>query len=232
MIKNKWRKNGFIIVYKNPSIQPFRENLIKSIKDVMYFYYDIDIFFKRNKIFHAEAYDFPKVQNLDKYIDYIVDMNEKDMFVYENIEDNGFCRKKLYNFIDLGDIFDIEYFYKIEKIVTYVKQSYENEYKRFEEYTLRIGKCKQNKSYGKEVFIKNLTKEDIINLKEKAIEFCSLAIQDYNENLKKRVIKCPKCEKHQLYLEAFAGIKEHMEEQIKCIYCENEFSINDDIYIN
>lgn len=193
MNRRTWKKDTLYITYGKPVIQPFKQRIIDSMDDVMYFYYDIDILDGKKIIFHADAYDFPKVQNLPSYIDYIINMEEKDMFLYENLERGGFHRKRFYNFIDLADSFDMdhEYFYKIERMVTYVKQINELEFKNFEEYTLTIGKCEPNKEgysngepFGKQIFIKYLTKEDLLRLKQTALAFCDVAIKEYNNELK------------------------------------------------
>jgi hypothetical protein len=240
MSRRTWKKDGLYITYGNPSIQPFREDLLSSMKGAMYFYYDIDIFDGKKQIFHAEAFDFPKVQNLPNYIDHIVNMEEEEMFVYENFENNGFHRRKLYNFITLEDSFnmDSEYFYKIERMVTYVKQREEEKPKRYEDYTLTIGKCEPNKKgysdgepYGKQIFFKYLTKYDLLELKQTAIDFCNIAIEYHNRELRKYKIKCPKCGEHQLLLGSLIKEDEFGNQSFKCSKCAKEFSDNDDIYI-
>lgn len=240
MSRRTWKRESLRITYGNPSIQAFRENIISSMKGVMYFYYDIDIFDGKKQIFHAEAYDFPKVQNLPNYIDHIVNIEEKDMFTYEDYEDNGFHRKKLYNFITLDDSFDMdcEYFYKIERMVTYVKQRHEKEHKRYEDYTLTIGKCEPNKRgyddgepFGKQIFIKYLTKEELLKLKQTAIDFCNVAIDYYNRGMREYKIKCPHCKERQLFLGALVKEDEYGKQKFKCTKCSKEFSDDDDMYI-
>ena len=141
---------------------PYKKGLIDSMEDVMYFYYDIALVDKNKVVFESSAYDFPKVEKLPSCIDYIINMKEDNMFVYEDYKDGGFHRKRLYNFITLDDGFDMEYFYKIERWITYVKQSSKEEYKRFEEYILTIGKNERNREgysngedFGKSYFINN-----------------------------------------------------------------------------
>lgn len=241
MSRRTWKREYLSITFGKPSIQSFREKIISSMKEVMYFYYDIDILDGKKQIFHAETYDFPKVQNLPQYIDYICNIEEKDMFTYENLEDNGFSRRKLYNFITLDDSFnmDCEYFYKIERMITYVKQRNEEEPKRYEEYTLTIGQCAKNKdgysngeSYGKEIFIKYLTREDLLRLKQTAIDFCNVAIEENNKALRKYEIKCPKCGEHQLFLGALIEEDEHGHQKFKCTKCSEDFNDDDDIYLS
>lgn len=239
-----WKKGHLSIVYKNPNITPFRMDFIESIEDVMYFYYDIEIMDGKTVLFSERAHDFPKVPNLYEYIDYILELKEEDMFVYEDYKYYDFHRKKLYSFTELEDSFGMnaEYFYKIEKIITYVKQMDSKEYKRDEEYTLSIGRHAYNKEgysngedFGQSVFIKYLTRDDLLNLRKVAEEFCDKAVKDYNEGLKEFKIKCPKCEKHQLYLNALVKNKEEDDPRdcrLKCVKCGFMFTDDDDCYID
>lgn len=191
--RQTWKKDNMYITYGNPFITPFadenynyeRETIPHSMNDVMYFYYDIDIFYGKKHIFHSHTHDFPKIQDLPMEIDCLFHVKEKDMFIYQDIEDEGFHKKELYACTKLED-FDCEYFYKIEKIITYVKQRDESNFKRYENYTLIIGESEPNKegyssgeNYGKEFYVKNLEKEDLIKLKKTATKFCNLAIKNY-----------------------------------------------------
>ena len=47
----------------------------------------------KKTLFSSSTHDFPKVQNLPIYIDHMLDIEEKDMFVYEDFEDYGYHRK-------------------------------------------------------------------------------------------------------------------------------------------
>ena len=165
MSRQTWSKGDLKITYGNPYVTPFTEKIISDMKQVMYFYYDIDVVDGNKTIFSARTHDFPKVQNLPAYIDHVLDMKEEDMYVYEDLKKNGFERKKLYAFIDLGDSFDMEYHYKIERQVMYVKQRNEDVPKRYEEFKLSIGEHERGKDYSKSIFIDYLEREDIIRLK-------------------------------------------------------------------
>lgn len=242
MSRQSWRKNDLYITYGNPSITPFTETQISSMEEVMYFYYDIAILDGKKTIFESSIYEFPKVQNLPAYIKHIIDMKEEDMYLYEDFQDGGFHRKKLYSFIELNDSFnfDMEYFYKIEKHITYVKQSSQNEFKRYEKYSLIIGQNEKNKEgydngedFGKSIFINYLTKEDLERLSKTAQGFCKLAIDEYNKELKERKIKCPKCNEVQSYLNSLVNVDEETHDyNFKCFSCNNEFTDEDDIYID
>ena len=242
MKKTIWKKDTLSIIYKNPIITPYREDLLASMDDVMYFYYDINILDEDKVLFSSRTHDFPKVQDLPGCIDEILNMEEENMFLYEDYKHDGFHRKMLYNFTVLEDLYDMnmEYFYKIERSITYVKQRHEEDFKRYEEFTLTIGQNIPNKEgysngedFGKSVYIKYLTREDMLNIKKIAENFCKYAIEDYNEYLKRYKIKCPKCEVHQLYLESLLpqSSDSHYEEFI-CTQCGYEFDADDDYFID
>lgn len=241
MSRRSWKKDSLYITYGSPSITPFREVELSSMKDVMYFYYDISILDGKKTIFESSTYEFPKVQNLPAYIDYILNMKEEDMYLYENLEDGDFKRKKLYSFVELNDSFnfDMEYFYKIERNITYVKQSHQSDFKRYEEYTLTIGQNEKNKegydngeNFGKSIFIKYLKKEDLERLSKTAQDFCNVAIQEYNKELKNRKIKCPNCSKSLSYLDSLVEIDDDRNYKFKCPLCNYDFTDEDDIYLD
>lgn len=241
MDKITWKKDTLHITYSNPCITPYREDLLTSMDNVMYFYYNINILDEDKILFSSRTHDFPKVQDLPAYIDHILNMEEKDMFLYEDYKDGGFHRKRLYNFIELDDSFnmDIEYFYKIERHITYVKQRGDKEFKRYEEFTLTIGQNASNKEgysngedFGQSVYIKYLTREDMLDIKNTAEDFCKYAIDDYNEHLKKYKIKCPKCEAHQLYLDCLLPSNDDYYEEFRCTKCGHEFDSNDYYFID
>ena len=237
-----WKKNTFSIIYKNPKITPHREDLLTSIDDAMYFYYDISVLDENKILFNSRTHDFPKIQDLPVYIDQLLEMEEKDMFLYEDFEEDGFHRRRLYYFATLDDSYsmDMEYFYKIERDITYVKQRDEEEFKRYEEFTLTIGQNAQNKNgysngedFGQSVYIKYLTREDMLNLKETAEEFCKYSIDNYNEHLREYKIKCSKCKAHQLYLDSLLPqSNDNYYEEFRCTKCGHEFDINDDYFID
>lgn len=192
MSRKTWRKDSFSITYGRPHITPYEDDVeIESMRDVMYFYYDIDILDRNKVLFSTQAHDFPKIQSLPYYIDDILAVNECDMLEYENYTHNDFCRRKLYTFVVLEDAFNFnhEYFYKIERTITYVKRSLDNKFERYEEFDLTIGESipsENSQAFGKSIFIKNLTREDILYLKSIAEEFCKCAIEDYNKCIKNK----------------------------------------------
>lgn len=239
MKKITWKYNDLKIQYSKPRIQAYKDfKLIDSISDAMYFYYTIRIFDGKKMMFEANTYDFPKVNNLGAYIDYILDVNNEDMYLMEDIENSGFIRQKRYAQAILNDDFNIdsEYFYKIERVDTKIKQSYENEFRNYEYYELTIGKSVANKEgydneqpYGKSVFIKYLTRDDLIKLRETARDFCKYAVQIYNTTLKKQKIHCPHCKSVQtgLYSVISHGIDSV---RFKCNHCDKKFTNDDDIW--
>lgn len=233
-----WNKDTFNIIYKNPKITTHREELIESMDEVMYFYYDIEILDGEKSLFSESVYDFPKVQDLPICIDTLINKKEEKMFLYEDYENNGFHRKKLYDFILLDDM-DIEYFYKIERIITFTKQRYEKDFKRYEEFVLTIGKHAPNKrgysngeDFGQSIFIKHLEREDILNFKYTAEEFCRIAIENYNNHAKEYKIKCPKCNEHQLYLDCLLPPSESYNLEFKCTKCGYEFDDEENYFID
>lgn len=177
-----WKKGSLCIVYENPQVTPFKGVSLGSMKDVMYFYYDIKIFDDQEVIFSSRTQDSPKVQVLPQNIQCLLDMKEEDMFLREDFNQDGFHRKNFYHFVELDDEMDIDYFYKLEKSVTFVKQAYEEDYNRWEEYTLTVGQSAPSKggysngeNFGKSVFIKYLTRDDLVSLRDVADIFCQIA---------------------------------------------------------
>lgn len=227
--QREWDYKNVKVQYSNPRIQALNSyTLINSMDDVMYFYYDVEVFKNDEEILSGSAADFPKVQNLNLYIDEIVNRKEEDMFEYENVKDNGFLRRTLYSFIKLKDSFefDEEYSYKIEKEIIYVKQQDEIEAKRYERYYLTIMNCKGD-ACGKAAIMQYLSKEDLLRLKKVALEFCKLAIDEYNKELKEYLIKCPNCNKNILLLKSFINEDENHNNYFKCPSCNQKFNDND-----
>lgn len=239
MVIKRWERGNFSIIYKKPKITPYINNLLKSMGDVMYFYYDIEVLSGNKTVFMSRTHDFPKVQILDSYIDSMLNLKEEDMFLYENYESNGFHRKTYYTFKAIEDDFDaeMEYFYKIEKTITHVKQRNESKYNRYEEYMLTIGQSEAIRkgyddggNFGQSIYIKHLSKDDLISIKNTARRFCEDAIEEYNNYLTEYKIKCPECAKRQLYLDALLPVSYKDTDclQFKCVMCGYLFNDEDD----
>lgn len=194
MSRKTWRKGNLSITFGRPSITSHGDDDFKKVetmKDVMYFYYDVAILHGKKIMLEYDAYDFPKVQNLHLYIDEIMNFDMEKAYLLEDYWRGGFNRKVRYHQTILDDSFgfDIEYFYKIERYDYSIKQGTEEDYKNHTEYVLTIGRmetCKEfggqnREEYGKCVMIKYLTNEDLLALKKITLDFCEEAIRVHNK---------------------------------------------------
>ena len=197
MTETTWKRDTLKINYSNPMITPFYEyskeekgeveKPVKNISDAMYFYYHVEILNGDKLMFSAGTHDNPKVQDLPAYIDYIMQFNmKKHGYVIDEVKDEcGFHRKIQYAQVTLEDSFiDIEYSYKIERYDYAVKQSDEKKHKKWTGYTLTISEMGNKKTnFGSAVVIKDITKKELNELKETAIEFCKQAVIACNNDL-------------------------------------------------
>ena len=195
MSRKTFVKDEVKISYGNGRITSFsndgNEIAIKNMSEAMYFYYDIIVLFGNKEVFRADAYDFPKVQDLHLDIDYMIDFDMNKAYLIENTEENGFHRIIKYNQIRVEDM-DVEYFYKIERYDYSVKQSGEDMPKLWTEYIITIGIGERNKegfsnreNYGKSIYVSNLSKEDLLRLKKTTLDFCEESIKIHNKCLEK-----------------------------------------------
>lgn len=176
---------NLIITYFNPSITAFDDNKeLKSQKDIMYFYYNIEIYYKNKLLLEAYTHDFPKVQNLHSVIDYLL---SEDDYVLEDARGGTYYtyyiknKKQYYH----GDHFEREYSYHFDAIKTrFLKDDkHVSEY----EYTLTIDNKQVLNKYKSEnekvttpVRIV-LNKDELIRLKGIAESFMENAINHYNK---------------------------------------------------
>lgn len=181
--RRTWRKENLRISYSNPIITPYNENDdVSSMKDVMYFYYNMTILHGKKTWFEFSTHDFPKVQELPFYIDEITSFNMDKAYLLEDYYYGDFLRQIRYHQVILEDSFQfgMEYTYKIERYDYRVVQSSETPAENWSEYVLTIGQMERSlkyggmdrESYGKTLTIKDLTTEDMIRLKETAQAFC------------------------------------------------------------
>ncbi|ARV43482.1 hypothetical protein BCV50_00030 [Bacillus subtilis] len=196
MTRRTWRKGDLLISYGSPVITTFGDDdeKIESMRDVIYFYYDITILHGKKTIFSASTHDFPKVQNLPAIIDHILTFDRAKAYALERTVDGGFIRDVDYAQIVLEDAFGMgnEYYYKIERYDYSVKQEDEESPKKWSEYTLTIGRALLGRDddgvfredFGEAIVIKYLTAEELMALKNTAEAFCDVAIWDYNEGIK------------------------------------------------
>lgn len=193
MKNNTWNFGNLKITYSNPIITPFSDykngeyvdRTVKSIKDAMYFYYNVNIFDGEKKIFSTGTHDNPKVQELPFMIEAIIEMNMKERgYVYNEVKGGGFHRKIEYAQITLKDPFgDSEYSYKFEKYHYKLKQSEDSIYKLWTDYTLTISEMGNTNTYGNAVVIKHIKHKDLLRLKDVAEDFCKYAVTKYNAEL-------------------------------------------------
>lgn len=195
MSRQTWKRDPLLISFSNPVITSFSDtdDNVKSVDDIMYFYYDLHIL-KGKKVLHKfSAYDFPKVLDLPKCIQHILefDMDKAYVLSEEMDEDMGYYFKEQYAQAILSDMFEQEYFYKIERHD--YQRSQENiegivEQKEWTRYTLTIGQIERDsKSYSSSDFSKcivlhDLTSEELSDLKKTAEQFVEQAIREHNEN--------------------------------------------------
>lgn len=187
MSRKTWTKGNLHISYGHPLITPFydeenEEKELKTMDDVMYFYYNISILNGNKTMLFLGTHDSPKVQDLPQYIDHIMKLGKKKMFLMDDCKQDGFHRTIRYAQIVLEDGFgfDMEYSYKIERYDYAVKQSDEKKYKKWTNYELTIGERERNEDFGKTVTVKYITPEELIALKNTALAFCEAAIHQYN----------------------------------------------------
>ena len=136
MSRRTFIKDDFKITYGNGHIQSHTgdegiEKKIINMNEVMYFYYDISVLFGNKVVFEASAYDFPKVQNLAEYIDYMIDFDMEKAYLIDNTKVGDFHRTIKYNQIIVDDM-DVEYFYKIERYDYSVRQRQDEDYKKLD----------------------------------------------------------------------------------------------------
>ena len=235
----KYINDGLIIEYSEPRIQPFHEGYFEPIseEDIMYFYYTIRIYAykeldstgdelilaKKELVFEAQAYDFPKVNYIQDCIDDIV--KEPCTLKLFDYEDDGYHQVTYYNQSNLRDYANCEYWYKIERYDIKVKQRSSNEYENFKEYALTIGKgfgnagCSSKKENGGAVYLNNLSEENLLMFRDVCKDFVKSAVDYYNEDVEKISVKCPHCNKR--FNLNGTNIKDEYDDYIyKCSNCE------------
>lgn len=185
MTRRTWRKGDLRITYSDPMITSFAEiegedRPVESMDNVLYFYYDIKILNKGKTIFETRTHDFPKVQDLPYVIDHLLHADMTKAYVVSEIEEEDFYRKVSRIEEELDDTFNMEYFYKLERVDYAVRQHDETEQKHHSDYTLTIGQTERNQSFGPAIVIKDLSKADLLRLKKTALSFCEEAIREHN----------------------------------------------------
>lgn len=121
------------IVLSNPSIQPFNEFKCDSFKDVMYFYYDVDIQTKEDKIWKNIAkngvYDFPALPSVPDMISHMLsydmkkDYNKRE-YLYDGFENKeSTTNYEIRKDVNLSGIL-CEDEYSLTKYYRFIKDNY------------------------------------------------------------------------------------------------------------
>ena len=232
----EYLNDGLIIRFKDPSIQPFGNDFeqVKTMKDVMHYYYTIEIdclnevdsegdivLAEKKTLFKADAYDFPKVQNVPAYINYIIE--EPCNLVLEDFKKDEFHRIIKYNQVKLEDM-NVEYWYKFERYDYSVKQSGTDKYNNWTEYTVTIGQGNRvagyssRKEYGNAVYIDKMTEKDLLDFKQVVEDFILYSIDEHNSNINKVTTICPNCRERINIVKGYVK-----NDKYKCYLCEKEF---------
>lgn len=186
-----WDGDNVRVIFSDPSFQPHNEyGYVKSIKNILYNYYNIDIFKKSDSskkwklVTSKRAYDFPKIipfiEDLDvllhkdiKSLEGLVTVSkEKDYIMYKaNLQSADFAYDDFYN---------------IQKTVVE-----ENNEIVSERYSLYIG-CAidiQGSSTTEGIWIDNLNVKDVEELYNCVTSFMNYSIKKYNQRMKKYINK-------------------------------------------
>lgn len=154
----------------------------KSIKDVLYFYYDLTIKVGRRKL-ELSAYDFPKVHYLKEFIeDMILHDTQNKGYLLEDYQEHGFVRKIRYHQSEFDDTFSIEHFFRLEKYCYEVKQSDEDEPSFWTNYKLTIGEIgnRKNAQSCMAWHIELLSEDDLRELGKVANDFVQYSMEQGN----------------------------------------------------
>ena len=181
-----WEGDSIILEYSNPKIQAFTSyTKIDSIKDIMYYYYDVKLY-KKKKLYidtikeelisEVSTYDFPTINQFYYMINEVlnIDLNDKNS---QKIE----YRDKLYeySYTTYTSGFSCDDFYRINKVKNIKNDIY---------YNLYIG-CSIDETINSEgVNIFYINDNDMIELQKCVKEFIKYSINEYNketENSKK-----------------------------------------------
>lgn len=194
------------IVLSNPSIQPLNEFKCDSFKDVMYFYYNVDIQSKDDKEWKSIAengvYDFPALPSLPDMISYMTsydmkkDYNRRE-FLYNSFEKEesttDYEIKKDMNL--LGMLNEDEY--SVTKYYRFIKDNYNPEKDTWEDtesiwYDLYVGVGNGDGRSTTGFKTTCLKDEDLIEIKlwaekflEYAIDMQKKIIDDWLNNIEK-----------------------------------------------
>ena len=181
-----WEGDSMILEYSNPSIQAFTSyTKIDSIKDIMYYYYDVKLYKKYENgesneiklVSEKRTYDFPCIDQLENMLNEVLNIELNNSTSQKIKYKNGNCE---YVYITNTDGFGCDDYYRIEK-----RHYNDNIF-----YNLYIG-CAIDDMIDMDsvgINITNIKEEEIIELQKCVKEFIKYSINEYNketENSKK-----------------------------------------------
>lgn len=161
----------------------------KTVEEILYFYYDIMIKVGRKKLV-LSAYDFPKVHYLKEFIEDLINHNtEKEGYLLEDYQEDGFVRKVRYHQSEYEDLFQIEHFFRLEKYCYEVKQADEDIPTFWTNYKLTIGAIgnRKNAQSCMAWHIDSLKEEELQRLVQVAGEFVQYSMEQTNIRLKEEI---------------------------------------------
>lgn len=177
---------GLKVTYSFPSITSFNENEpISSVKDFMYFYYDLEVRKGRKVVFKTSVSDYPIVDVLGKLIDSII---EKDTILLDSFEHFGRTYTDYYTRVKKSNFTNQEYFAILEKNVREVSDG--NETTSEKRYTLTFGehpnmfrKYSNKHIFSNDIAFRDLAEEQLLDFKLLSEKFIEFAIKNHNKEL-------------------------------------------------
>lgn len=198
-IKCKWKCSNVKIVLSDPEIQPHHEIVyLKNADDILYYYYTLEVY-KKNKqkrkwehLFTVLSHDCPEILSLLHFINEI----EKDDFEGDTWQKNSNDKTNVLGKSYTTSSFVIEDQYSIQRTVVLSKEDKNVIYER---YNMFIGSGIPSEDAAEGVMINDLSKDDIISLKEfieqfikKSISLCNKQTSEFLESKHGRFQCCEK----------------------------------------
>lgn len=187
MTKATWIYDDVKIVYSEPRIQPWKSVVhINGRKDILYYYYDMDVYRKKEKEWKKELsaniWDFPQILAIE---DVYARLNENNFTDGTwQVDKNGKYTWYAKSYT-LGD-FAPEDFYKIEKnILVYDEEQHES-------FCLTIGSgmeygCQNQSDVIKSIVLSSLSREKIDTFINTVREFIQTSIVYHNTKQDERI---------------------------------------------
>lgn len=186
-IKSVWKCEDMKVIFSEPSIQAWESIVhVKDIKDILYYYYGMDVYRKKKKKWKKELsasiWDFPQILVLDDVYKKLNENNFTDgtWQVDKNEEYTWYAKS-----YTLGE-FAPEDFYKVEKSVRV------HDEKQHESFCLTIGSGmedgypNQNDSIRSVVF-SSLSREEMDSFMDTVREFIQKSIIHHNTGQDERI---------------------------------------------